>query len=111
MMLCRRFALALLAFVALVPAAQAENASPVQLSLFSPIQIVAPEKSVSGVRLNLIYGKNVDVTGIDWGLVNHNTGNGYAWQSGFVNVVEKDFTGLQEGVVNMTNDLPNGFRT
>ena len=110
-MLRRRFTLVLFALVMLPLAAQAESPSPVQLSLFTPIQIVAPEKSVSGLRLNLIYGKNVDVTGLDWGLVNHNTGSGFAWQAGLVNVVEKDFTGWQEGAVNMTNGAFTGLQS
>jgi len=96
-----RQSLALLGLVALASAAHAQTA-PVQLALFAPAQIVPMDKSVSGFRLDLIYGKNVDVTGVDWGLVNHDTGTGFAWQAGAVNLVEKDFTGYQSGWVNLT---------
>ncbi len=39
---------------------------PVQLSLFNPVQIVPESQSISGIRFNLIYGKNVNVTGFDF---------------------------------------------
>jgi hypothetical protein len=106
-----RMSLALLAVAALAPGVRAEGAKPVQLSLFTPVQIVPPDQSVSGLRLNLIYGKNVDVTGVDWGLVNHDTGNGFAWQGGLVNLVEKDFTGWQDGVANITRGSFTGFQS
>ena len=88
---------------------------PIQLSLFNPIQIVPESESVSGLRFNLIYGKNVNVTGLDLGLVNQSTGiqNGVqwwgvnltdggvtGWQSVFVNVSKGNSIGLQTGVVN-----------
>ena len=88
---------------------------PIQLSLFNPIQIVPESESVSGLRFNLIYGKNANVTGLDLGLVNQSTGiqNGVqwggvnltdggvtGWQSGFVNVSKGNSVGLQTGVVN-----------
>jgi hypothetical protein len=105
-----RQSLAVLGLVALASAAHAAN-SPVQIALFSPAQIVSADKSVSGIRLDLIYGKNVNVTGVDWGLVNHDTGTGFAWQAGAVNLVEKDFTGYQEGWVNMTRGEFTGFQS
>ncbi|HEV2105438.1 MAG TPA: hypothetical protein VGU27_06865 [Candidatus Eisenbacteria bacterium] len=105
-------ALAAAALAAPLPFASTARAdgAPVNLSLFTPIQIVPASKSVSGLRLDLIYGRNVNVTGVDWGLVNHDTGTGFAWQAGAVNLVEKDFTGWQEGWVNMTKDTFTGFQ-
>jgi hypothetical protein len=110
MRLSLRVALALLSASGFAATARAQNA-PIQISLFSPVQIVAPDKSVSGVRLDLIYGKNVDVTGIDWGIVNHATGNDAAWQAGAVNLVEKDFLGWQEGWVNLTRGEFTGLQS
>ena len=110
MRLTRRLALTALALALPSVAIAAEGASPIQISLFSPIQIVKADRSVTGLRLNLLYGKNVDVTGIDWGLCNHNTGNGAAWQSGLVNIVEKDFKGFQEGAVNITRGSFTGLQ-
>src|SRR5258708_28740435 len=95
-----RLTLAVLAIAGLASIAHAEG-SPIQIALIAPVQIVGPTKSVSGLRLDLIYGKNVNVTGLDWGIVNHSTGTEFAWQSGAVNMVEKDFTGFQEGWVDM----------
>lgn len=107
----RFLVLAWFALVALAPSAHAAGASPVQISLFPPVAIVGPDKSVSGLRLDLIYGRNVDVTGLDWGIVNHDTGNGFAWQAGLVNLVEKDFTGWQDGAVNLTKGSFTGLQS
>jgi len=38
--------------------------NPFQLSLFDPIQIVPSNESISGVKQNIIYSKNANVTGI-----------------------------------------------
>ncbi|MCP4703426.1 MAG: hypothetical protein GY865_02350, partial [candidate division Zixibacteria bacterium] len=46
---------------------------PVQLSLFNPIQIFPETDGITGVRLNLLYGRNTKVIGVDFGLVNHTT--------------------------------------
>jgi hypothetical protein len=101
--------LLLVAAVALaVPAAQA--AAPIQISLISPVQIVPPDQPVGGFRFNFIYGKNSGMTGVDWGLVNHTTGSELAWQAGAVNYVEKDFTGFQEGWVNMNRGTTTGMQ-
>ncbi len=55
----------------------------IQLSLFTPFQLFPESDSVTGVRLNLLYGKNASVTGLDWGLVNHSTsGVSMGWQLG-----------------------------
>ncbi|NNF06228.1 MAG: hypothetical protein HKN21_05670, partial [Candidatus Eisenbacteria bacterium] len=67
-----RFVLCSLVFAAAAFAsstAQAET-NPVNLALFNPIQIFGEDTSVEGVRVNLIYGKNRDVTGLDLGLIN-----------------------------------------
>src|SRR5262245_29905967 len=111
MRFARRFVLTTLDLASSAGVAAAQNASPIQVSLFTPVQIVRADKSVSGRRLDLIYGKNVNVTGIDWGLVNHDTGNGFAWQYGVANLVEKDFTGWQDGGLNMTRGQFTGFQS
>lgn len=94
-----------------VPAHGAQGAAPIQLALFEPVQIVKPDRSVSGLRLDLIYGRNVDVTGVDWGLVNHDTGSGFAWQAGVVNMVQNNFTGWQDGGVNVTGGTFTGLQS
>jgi hypothetical protein len=103
--------LLLLSSIALAPSARAEGGSPIQVALFNPAQIVKEDKSVKGVRIDLLYGKNADVTGLDWGLVNQTTGNEGALQIGFVNLVDKDFTGWQDGGFNITKGEFTGLQT
>jgi hypothetical protein len=84
---------------------------PVQLSLFSPIQLVSEDDAVAGVRLSLLYGKNKYVTGLDWGLVSHSTsGMSKGMQFGLVGLVEADFTGWQNSAVNITEGNFEGFQ-
>jgi len=85
--------------------------SPIQLSLFDPIQIVPNHESVSGIRLNLIYTKNVNVTGFDMGLVNVTTGKQLGVQWGGVNVTEGGFTGWQSAFVNISGGNFEGLQT
>ena len=44
------------------------QSNPIQLSLFTPVQIVDEKESIGGVRLNLFYGRNTAVKGLDLGL-------------------------------------------
>ena len=104
---------------------QAENEKPIQLALFSPVQIFSPETPIAGIRLNLLYGKNTTVTGLDWGLVNHTTSGRsvgvqwsfvglndedfLGWQDGFVNITKRDFEGFQSGFVNVAGHC-SGFQ-
>lgn len=89
----------------------AEN-RPVQLSLFTPIQIFPEDDTITGVRINLIYGRNATVTGLDWGLINHTTtGTTKAWQIGVVGLVDSDFTGWQDNQVNVVKGNFKGFQS
>ena len=94
---------------------------PVQLSLVNPIQLVNESESISGVRLNLIYTKNVSVSGFDFGLVNScsggtsegiqwafvgiNDGGFKGWQSAFVSITKENFQGLQMGFYNTAGHM------
>lgn len=83
--------------------AQTIESQPIQISLVTPIQIVSPDKAVTGFRLDLIYGRNAYVVGLDVGLVNRNTvGVSQGLQWGVVNLVDAQFQGWQHGVVNVT---------
>jgi hypothetical protein len=87
----------------------AAQGKPVQLALFSPIQIQPENTSISGLRLSLLYGKNTAVTGVDWGLVNHNTsGESVGWQWGLLGLNNDKFTGLQSSFVNLTDRYSEG---
>jgi|GEM_PF-5988853 hypothetical protein len=57
----RRNVIAAFAAAWALAATSAVADSPVQLSLWSPVQIVGVDQSVKGLRLALIYGENADV--------------------------------------------------
>ena len=77
---------------------------PIQLALFSPVQIFPEDTAISGIRINLLYGKNTSITGLDWGLVNHTTsGQSLGVQFGLVGLADGDFKGLQDNFVNVTH--------
>jgi len=91
-----------------------------QLALFAPIQLRDESLSIRALRINLIYGRNVSVQGLDIGLVNHCTGGntvglqhglvGYVggnfagWQNNGVDVVKGRLTGLQSGIYNQMDN-------
>lgn len=97
----------------------AEN-KPIQIALFTPLQIFSEDVSITGVRWNVLYGKNSSVTGLDFGLVNRTTEKmsvgvqfgimGFAdrgwtgWQNNFANVTRNEFKGVQLGFLNYAED-------
>ncbi|MBC8233124.1 hypothetical protein H8E77_26560 [bacterium] len=84
---------------------------PIQLSLVTPIQLFPEDNSIKGVRINLIYGRNVSITGLDWGLVNHTTtGKSTGIQIGFVGLSDSDFMGLQYNALNVTKGNVEGLQ-
>lgn len=107
-----RIILAILVLVFLAAAAPASaEEKPVQLSLFTPIQIVPEEDSVSALRINLIYGRNTSVRGFDLGIINHTTtGLSKGVQVGFVSLADADFLGFQYSFVNVTRNDFEGFQ-
>jgi hypothetical protein len=73
--------------------AQAEY--PVQLSLWPPnLQLVPESESIRGIRLG-IYGRNVDMTGLDCGAINETTGDFCGVGGGIINLVDGNARGLQ----------------
>ena len=92
--------------------AQGGGSSPIQLSLVTPIQLVGADRAITGFRLNLIYGQNTQVVGLDIGLINRNTsGVSQGLQYGLVNLVEADFKGWQHGGVNLTRRMFEGLQS
>ncbi|HER44260.1 MAG TPA: hypothetical protein ENO08_07365, partial [Candidatus Eisenbacteria bacterium] len=85
---------------------------PLQLALFNPVQIRPEDTSIFLLRVNLIYGKNVSVKGLDIGIANHCSGGvskGLQW--GIVGFIEGDFIGWQDHFVNMTKGTFTGLQT
>jgi len=70
-----------------------------QLAIFPPLQLAPSNADIVGLRLGLI-SKNVNVTGIDIGLVNWATGESTAVKWGFFNIT-KNLKGIQIGLLNI----------
>jgi len=83
-----------------VTAEESAPMTPFMFGLFNPAQVPTEDYNVDGLRIDLLYGKCRDLTGLDAGLVNHATGKVIGLEAGLVNYVEKNFTGLQVGGVN-----------
>jgi len=84
---------------------------PIQIALFNPAQIFNESIGIKGVRLNLLYGRNVFVRGIDVGLVNTcGSGESVGLQWGILGFVEGDFLGIQLNAFNMTQDEFSGIQ-
>lgn len=88
---------------------RAENRStpftPLQLSIWNPVQLVPEEWGVCGARVNLPYGKNQALYGVDVGFVNLVMGEGIAVQAGVLaNLVSSNFIGVQAGLLNVMAD-------
>lgn len=97
-----KFAVAILvsAFSLFLPfSAFSAEWTPLQVSLVYPIQVFPKETKVQGLRLNLLYGVNDAMSGIDLGLVNRTTGTTQGLQLGAfpyggINITER-LDGLQ----------------
>ena len=84
---------------------------PIQIALFTPIQLIPANQHIGGIRLNLIYSRNASVTGLDVGLVNHATrGLSQGVQFGFIGLVDSDFTGWQDNSINVTKGRFEGLQ-
>jgi hypothetical protein len=105
----RRLLLAASLCALLAPAtARAKDTQPISLSLVTPIQIVPASQGIEGFRLNLLYGRNASLTGLDIGLANHVTGRSLGVEWGLVGLADSDFTGLQWNVVTITQGHMEG---
>jgi hypothetical protein len=104
--------------LSLLPSSSLAQEKPFQLSFIGPtMQLVDDDADVKGFRLNLLYGVNRNVTGLDLGLINRTTEDFKGYQGGLVgvthgrvsgwqdnwavNVAEGQFYGLQTGLVNL----------
>lgn len=91
-----------LVFIITLESIQAQT-KPIQIALITPVQLVPEDSDIIGIRLNLIYGRNTSVTGLDVGFVNHTTkGMSKGGQFGIVGIVDSDFTGWQDNTFNIT---------
>jgi len=95
----------------LTASATAQEAKPINLSLFDPVQIFDRGTAIHGLRVNLIYGNNAEVKGVDLGLVNRSTGDFAGFQWGLANWTEGDFSGWQAGPVNYAAGFMQGVQS
>lgn len=89
-------------------AQEVKAASPVQLALFNPVQIVQEYEDISVFRFNLVYGKNYNVSGLDFGMVNESEGMQKGLAVGLYNQ-SYETVGVQFGLINKTDWL-NGVQ-
>ncbi|MFH0754753.1 MAG: hypothetical protein V2A70_09315 [Candidatus Omnitrophota bacterium] len=75
------------------------SAAPLQVAVINPVQLVDSYDDVKGLRLDLIYGDNFNVTGIDIGLINKVESRQKGLQIGLYNNAGES-SGLQIGLVN-----------
>jgi hypothetical protein len=89
-----------------------QEGKPFQLALFNPLQIRDEHASITALRLNLIYGKNVSVSGLDVGIANHCTGGlSLGLQYGLVGFIEGDFMGWQDNAISIVKGGFTGFQS
>lgn len=109
----RKFvALASASLIAFPVMAKADK--PIELSLFHPIQLHDETTSITGLRLNVFYAKNADLTGVDLGFfgLGYNTGDVKGIQWNFIgSVVEGDMVGWQSGIYTRTHGEFTGLKT
>jgi len=91
--------LSLLVLLTIPMTALSAESTPIQLSLLHPVQVFSKETKVQGLRINLLYGVNDEMTGIDLGVINRTTGPTQGLQLGLfpfggINITE-DLHGLQ----------------
>ncbi len=83
-------------------AVQAGDAKPIQIALFSPVQIFKPDTAVHGLRLDLIYGANREMQGFDVGIASRTAGDFSGVQWTVVGIVDGKFTGWQNSYINIS---------
>jgi len=97
--------------------------TPLQLSLWEPVQLFPERFNVYGMRLNLGYGSNQNVTGLDAGIVNVVSDKQRGGQLGLLNMSENSLgvsaggmnysarlRGAQVGLLNTAQDSTSGLQ-
>ena len=82
--------------------------TPFELSVFTPVEVPWGSEEVCGLRLNLVYGRTSDFTGLDIGFSNHVRGDGIGFQLGECNFVTGRFDGFQIAAANFVRRELNG---
>ena len=88
-------------------ASQGLSFTPLQIALVPPAQIFPEDLAVRGLRLNILYGAQQEVAGLDAGFFNAVKKCVSGIGVGIVNLSDGDATGIQ---VAMTNAVDGRFR-
>jgi hypothetical protein len=81
--------------------------TPLQVSVWEPVQLFPERFNVYGIRMNLAYGNNQNLTGLDAGVVNVISDKHRGGQLGLINLSE-DSLGVSAGGMNYTTSLYGG---
>ena len=100
----RRALMLALLLVSVGVVSHAYDTTPLQVSVWPPnLQVVTPEIDVSGLKLNLPYGGNNRITGVDLGFAS-TSDNCSALQINLLNMVSERYSGVQVGVFNLCGE-------
>lgn len=72
-----------------------DRVAPIQLALWNPVQTSDEDASIHGFRLNLPYGANREVKGLDFGIASRTNGNQYGLNLGGGSYVLGNMHGAQ----------------
>lgn len=97
----KKFACALVWLAVCCGSVQALDTSCLQISLWAPkVQLVNETVDIYGLKLNLLYGGNERVVGLDAGLFSNNESVSALQANIFMNRTREHFAGLQAGIYN-----------
>ena len=100
----RRALMLALLLVSVGVVSHAYDTTPLQISVWPPnLQVVTSEIDVSGLKLNLPYGGNNRITGIDLGFASTSE-NCSAFQVNLLNMVGERYSGFQVGLFNLCGE-------
>ncbi len=105
----RRALMLALLLVSVGVVSHAYDTTPLQISVWPPnLQVVTSEIDVSGLKLNLPYGGNNHIMGIDLGIASTSE-NCSAFQVNLLNMVGERYSGFQVGLFNLCGES-RGFQ-
>lgn len=106
--------------------ARAEGTRPLQISVWSPVQLFSADDSIFGLRVSALYSDNYamsglsvspgwtrtadDMKGIQLGMVNWTDRSLFGWETGFLNYAGNRFSGMEIGAVNIVKDNATGIQ-
>ena len=85
--------------------------TPLEVSLWTPLQLTSPARNVYGLRWNIFYGENFNVYGVDVGLSGYAFNNIGGLQASAFNWVDGNMAAIQlGGLANVVNANADGIQ-